>query len=161
MKKYKLLKDLPGYNAGEIFAELEIKKVYASPDERCSSKFSMDLDKLPEWFEEIKEGGKCTCKEAGYGYCMQDELGACGKPTEKEECKHEHGTYQDSFGNVRCSRCSKEVLISATQPKQFPSVWIKERASRNAESWGKEWNHRSPNDYIVAILDFLDEHFKY
>ena len=57
-KRYKLLKDLPGYNAGEIFAneELTIKKYYAVKDgSKCASTFSMELGKLPEWFEEVKD----------------------------------------------------------------------------------------------------------
>lgn len=59
MKRYRLLKDYPGYKAGNILCKRENRLMheYYQFDENSPLIKEDYLKKYPDWFEEVKEEG--------------------------------------------------------------------------------------------------------
>lgn len=157
MKKYKLLKDLPGWSAGTTCEYDEDEKCVLMPDSYPGIFFNPDV--FPEWFEEIKEGSRQPCEDCvslrkeGYSEKTFCSRGCAAK----EENKHENI-------HSECSNCGATyghylscAIEEQTKKEQIkPSQWI--------EGWRKA--HEYTDNMLPVkppieegILAFLDEHF--
>lgn len=146
MKRYKLLKDLPGYEAGETLTEI---RLHIQDEGNSAGGISTNPAHFPEWFEEVKpqEEGCSECKKPGR---FKDSLCSnCLLNDADRYCPLTRGLTKDSS----CSSEDREhnhTLLPRQRPKpKKPSEWIR------VQSEGRE-----PLDYIAAILDFLDEHYQ-
>ena len=78
MKRYKLKKDLPTFNAGEIFYLSDAGNLLRESDNVPAYSWST-IDKFPniltDWFEEIKESTRWK-PELGYKYYLLDSNGS-------------------------------------------------------------------------------------
>lgn len=70
MIEFKLLKDLPGIKAGDIFIKDPQREFFTSKSTGYSYK-KCDVENNPEWFEEIKEKVKLRIKPMSILSCGQ------------------------------------------------------------------------------------------
>lgn len=75
MKKYKLLKDLPTFKAGDIFYLTESKNLFHESDSVMAYNWA-EIDRFPniltDWFEEVKEPTRWKPEIDQKYYCMVD-----------------------------------------------------------------------------------------
>lgn len=156
MKKYRLLKDLPTFKAGEIFFISDAGNLFRESDNMPAYSWST-IDKFPniltEWFEEIKESTRWK-PEMNQDYYFIDSDGSvfCNR---WDDCIIDHGRFE--IGNILQTEEEAEKAVEKLKAwKRLKDSGIKFK-DWNKSSYDITFCINAEIEHDVVAFDFFKD----
>mgnify|MGYP001560155986 FL=1 len=162
-KRYKLLRELPIFKAGEILTALEISGWL--PDRSMTGIGSEDLSTtFPDWFEEVKE--EESSEEIRYVQFNNSTALPAEVYVAKQECAHGNAT----VGGV-CNNCEQRISNFEEEAKECKgrgfildpeyevagkSCFTKEGMEKASKRRDNPERQREPSDLIISAARKLE-----
>lgn len=156
MKRYKLLKDLPTFDKGDIFRIDEDSGCLIREKDGVVAYAPYTLEKFnildSGWFEEIPEGKRWRAKKGEVYWCVRNDGGVADDYEDKtdiDDGRYELGNYFKTEEEAqKAANWLKAFTILRDDTKGFKSDWRDGGQLR----WGVEYNYDT--NRLLAYLTF-------